>query len=393
MNGKSGLALQCDIHGVITDILRNPPQLQLSLQVGKLFTHYAAPGSLAKALTFLDEVRSQSTAFEREINIIVSQDQIKTFRFVGGLVDEALLIVGSEDGAIARRLYEEMMRINNEQTNAMRHLLKQKSHDDSLYNELSRLNNELVAMQREIAKKNAELERLNHEKSRFLGMAAHDLRNPLHTILSYSDFLIISNNEPTQQEFLQVIRDVSQFMARLVDDLLDVSKIEAGDLQLDYEPINLTALISGNAAINRPLAAQKQIEISYHLDETLPIALIDSAKLEQVLNNLISNAIKFSEPGSTVQINLERSGDNFLISVADKGAGIAPEQKASLFQPFQRGQKGTEGEKSVGLGLTIVKRIVEGHGGQLWFESELGAGTTCFVTIPLQPAIEGDRIP
>lgn len=393
MNGKSGLALQCNIHGIITDILHNPPELKLCLQVGKLFTHYAAPGSLAKALTFLAEIRAQSTAFEREINITVSQDQVKTFRFMGSLVDESMLIVGSEDGAIARRLYEGMMHINNEQSNTMRHLLKQKCRDDTLYNELSYLNNELVAMQREITKKNAELERLNQEKNRFLGMAAHDLRNPLHTILSYSDFLLLSNNEPPQQEFLQVIRDVSQFMARLVDNLLDISKIEAGDLQLDYEPVNLTALINNNAAINRPLAAQKQIEISYHLDETLPTALVDSAKLEQVLNNLISNAIKFSEPGSTVQIKLERTGDNFLISIADKGAGIAPEQKGRLFQPFQRGQKGTEGEESVGLGLTIAKRIVEGHGGQLWFESDLGVGTTFFIVIPLQPPIEGDRIP
>jgi signal transduction histidine kinase len=281
-----------------------------------------------------------------------------------------------------------MMRINNEQTNTLRTLLKEQSRGDDMYNELSYLNNELVAMQREIAKKNAELERLNREKNRFLGMAAHDLRNPLHTILGYSDFLIQISDQPEQQEYLQIIRNVSQFMTRLVDDLLDVTKIEAGDLQLEYDPVNLADLITFNLAINRPLAAQKQIEIIYQLDETVPMALVDSAKIEQVLNNLISNAIKFSEPGNRVVIRLERVEENFLISVKDDGAGIAPEQQSRLFQPFQQGKTGTNGEKSTGLGLVIVKRIVEGHGGKIWFESELGQGTTFFVSMPLQPPDE-----
>lgn len=137
--------------------------------------------------------------------------------------------------------------------------------------------------------------------------------------------------------------------------------------------------------INRPLAARKHIELIYHLDETTPTALVDAPKLEQVLNNLIGNAIKFSEPESAVTISLAHEDDYFLITVADNGAGIAPAEKSRIFQPFERGQKGTGGEKSIGLGLAIVKRIVEGHGGENWFESELGQGTTFFVRIPLEP--------
>jgi two-component system, OmpR family, sensor kinase len=388
MNDKSGLALLCDTHGVIIDILHNPPELEIELQKGKPFTRLVASGSLANALSFLADIRAKGAAFEREINITTATTQIKTLRFVGGAVGETILIVGSEDFAVAQELYGEMMRINNEQTNALRAMLKEQSRGDNMYNELSYLNNELVAMQREIAKKNAELERLNREKNRFLGMAAHDLRNPLHIILGYSDFLIQISDQPEQQEYLQIIRNVSQFMARLVDDLLDVAKIEAGDLQLDYEPVNLADLITYNVAINRPLAAQKQIELIYQLDETVPRALVDSAKIEQVLGNLISNAIKFSEPGNGVVIRLERAEENFLISVKDDGAGMAPEQQSRLFQPFQQGQTGTGGEKSTGLGLVIVKHIVEGHGGQIWFESELGQGTTFFVSIPLQPPDE-----
>jgi len=387
MNSKSGLALLSDTHGTIVDVLHNPPELEIEVQKGKPFTRLVASGSLAKALSFLADIRSNGAAFEREINITTAGGiQIKTLRFVGGTVGETILIVGSEDFAVAQELYGEMMRINNEQTNTLRTLLKDQSRGDNMYNELSYLNNELVAMQREIAKKNAELERLNREKNRFLGMAAHDLRNPLHTILGYSDFLMQISDQPEQQEYLQIIHNVSQFMARLVDDLLDVAKIEAGDLQLAYNPVNLASLITHNAAINRPLAATKQIEIIYQLDETVPTALIDSAKMQQVLNNLISNAIKFSKSGNKVVIRLERAEENFLISVKDDGPGIAPEQQSRLFQPFQQGQVGTEGEKSTGLGLAIVKRIVEGHGGKIWFESEPGQGTIFFVSIPLQPA-------
>jgi two-component system, OmpR family, sensor kinase len=386
METKAGLALLCDTQGTIIDILSNPPELELDIEIGRLFTRLVAAGSLAKALSFLNEIRSRGTAFDQEINVTTTAEpHVKTLRFIGGTIDNTLLIVGSEDSTIARRLYEEMMRINNEQTNSLRDLIKDQSRSDNLYNELSHLNNELVAMQREIAKKNAELERLNKEKNRFLGMAAHDLRNPLHTILSYSDFLSDTIDNPEQQEFLQIIRDVSHFSARLVDDLLDVSKIEAGDLQLEYEPVKLVWLIERNAAINRPLAARKQIELSYHLDQNTPTALVDVSKLEQVLNNLIGNAIKFSEPGSTVTVSLANEEDSFLITVADKGAGIAPAQKSRLFQPFERGQKGTSGEQSTGLGLAIVKRIVEGHGGKIWFESELGQGTTFFVRIPVEP--------
>lgn len=294
-----------------------------------------------------------------------------------------ILIVGSEDGLVARELYEEMAPGNSEQAGRARPSLKEQLPGNNLCNELSYLNNELIAMQREIAKKNAELEQLNREKNYFLGMAAHDLRNPLHIVLGYSDFLMATCDDPAQQEMLQIIHKTSQFMVRLVDDLLSVSKIEAGELQLTYEPVNLAGLIRQSVATNRPLAAAKQIEIIHRLDDTLPAALVDSVKIEQALNNLLGNAIKFSEPESEIVVSLFQTDNNFLLSVQDEGPGISPEQQSRLFQPFQRGLTGARGETSTGLGLVIVKRIVEGHGGRIWFESELGRGSTFFISIPL----------
>jgi len=270
---------------------------------------------------------------------------------------------------------------------------KQRAHaerDSALYDELSRLNNELVAMQRELAKKNVELEQLNALKNQFLGIAAHDLRNPLSVIMSYSEFLkedagAVLNDE--QREFLDIIRASSRFMLNLVNNLLDVAQIEAGQLRLDLQPLDLVALIRHNIMLNRVLAAKKQIEIEL-MDEPLPLLLLDASKIEQVLNNLLSNAIKFSPPRTTIRVRVARADDQILLAVQDQGPGIPPNELDKLFKPFQRTSvKSTAGEKGTGLGLSIVKKIVEGHHGKIWVESQVGQGTTFFVALPLSSSI------
>ncbi len=389
MTRGGGFAVLCEPGGTVSQVLSDSLGMGEGVQPGIQISRLAARGGLGKMLSFLSEINSQGAAFDWEINIHC-KGEIKPLHFTGSRVNESLLVVGAENGKFARKLFEEVVQINNEQTNSLRSLIKENTRiekDDSQFNEISRLNNELVSMQREIAKKNAELEFLNQEKNRFLGMAAHDLRNPLHIILMASEYLLSPEpilDESGRLEMLQNIHSSSQFMANLVDDLLDVSKIEAGVLTLDYSVVYLNELLARNAAINRPLASLKKIHIEYPQDP-LPRALVDGAKIQQVLNNLVSNAVKFSSPGGRVEVRLQVQGDNFLLSIQDYGQGISPEQAEHMFKPFQRGTKGTGGEKSTGLGLVIVKRIVEGHGGRIWFESKVGEGTTFFVSIPLQP--------
>jgi signal transduction histidine kinase len=137
--------------------------------------------------------------------------------------------------------------------------------------------------------------------------------------------------------------------------------------------------------LSKKKAARKHIELMYDVLGDLPRALLDAAKLEQVLNNLIGNAVKFSPPGGSVEIGLTAQGATFFLSLRDHGHGIPPERLKTLFQPFQRGETGTAGEKSIGLGLSIVKRIVEGHGGRIWVESEPDAGAAFYMEIPFQP--------
>lgn len=390
---QSGLALLCDADGNITQIIRDDLRLGARIAPGQPFVRLIERGSLVKTLNFLTELKTRGAAFDWELNVPVA-DQILTLHFTGGAIGAQFLIVAATNGKLALALYEEMMRMGNEQTNALRAALKAQAEttranaerDSALYDEISRLNNELVAMQRELARKNAELEQLNALKNQFLGMAAHDLRNPLSVMMAYSQFLqedIGATLNDEQREFLDIIHASSEFMLGLVNDLLDIAQIETGQLRLDLQPTDLVALVRRNVARNRILAAKKHIEIEMS-DEPVPALALDAAKIEQVLNNLISNAIKFSSPHTKIRVRVTRGDDGVLLAAQDQGQGIPPNELDKLFKPFQKTSvKGTAGEKSTGLGLSIVKKIVEGHHGKIWVESQVGVGTTFFVALPL----------
>jgi len=263
---------------------------------------------------------------------------------------------------------------------------------ETLRRNLLTVNNELSNLGRELQKRNAELVRFNDQKNQFLGMAAHDLRNPIGIILSYSEFILDEAGEALGEEhrqFLTTISRSSHFMLAMLNDLLDVAKIESGRLELDLEPVDLNALIGQNVVLNRVLAAKKAIHIDFEPDEGLPSLMVDPGKIDQVLNNLISNAIKFSPAGTIVTVRTQLGKDEVAVAVQDQGPGIPEAERRKLFQPFSRTSvRSTGGEKSIGLGLAIVKKIVQGHQGTIWVESGEGGGAVFCFTLPL-PA--GDR--
>lgn len=304
----------------------------------------------------------------------------------------------SASGASGARFTEELLRINNEQANSLRAASKELAvrdasgsptrEEDAFYNELTRVNNELANVQRELVRKNAELSRLSEEKNRFLGMAAHDLRNPLGVILSYSEFLGEDGSlSPEQREFVAVIRQTSEFMLSLVNEMLDVSAIEAGKLELERIPLDLGGLLRRNVALNQTLAASKGITIRMVLPPGGgPQVLADAGKLHQVLNNLIGNAIKFSPRNQEVEVSLQQDGVEAVVEVRDRGPGIDPAELPRLFKPFGRAStRATAGELSTGLGLAIVRRMVEGHGGSVGVESHPGQGALLRFRLPLDP--------
>ena len=257
---------------------------------------------------------------------------------------------------------------------------------ESLRNELVRSNNELHNLTRDLQKKKVELERLNELKNHFLGMAAHDLRNPLSVIMGYSEFMITDENAALKNEhldFLNDIRYLSEFMLSLIDDLLDISALESGKLQPKYEAGFLPDLIFKVVTVNRPIAQRKEIELVFDSELPSEISLFDEHRLRQVLNNLIGNAVKFSQPRTRVIVKATRNGDQLHVSVSDQGPGIPEEEQSLLFQPFPNiSVKSTGGEKSTGLGLAITQKVLSSMQGKAWAESVVGSGSTFHFEIP-----------
>ncbi len=259
---------------------------------------------------------------------------------------------------------------------------------DELKKSMISLNNDLNNLTRELQKKNVQLSKLNDQKNEFIGMAAHDLRNPISIIIGYSEFILEEAEgrlPESHLRFLRIILNSSEFMLKMLNELLDIAKIESGRLQLNREKIQLEKLINSNIALNRIIAEKKGIEINIEIFEPLPVLNVDPDKIEQVLNNLISNAIKFSNPNTTITVSAFRSTNEITVMIKDQGLGINKEDKQKLFKPFSKlTTKSTGGERSTGLGLTITKKIILVHGGKIWLESEVGDGTTFYFSLPIK---------
>lgn len=241
--------------------------------------------------------------------------------------------------------------------------------------------------QKQLLDRNAALETLNEQKNRLLGMASHDLRNPLGVILAYSDFLeteAFPVLNADQRDFVSTIKSTSEFMLNLINELLDVSTIESGQLHLDCAPTDLNDLVRHNVSRNRVLAHQKRIELDFEDTVKVPLLTIDRGKIEQVLNNLIGNAVKYSHADTRVAIQITRAGDVVTVTVSDQGQGIPEEDLPKLFKAFGRTSvQATAGEQSTGLGLAIARKIVEGHGGRMSVRSRVGEGSTFSFTLPV----------
>ena len=183
---------------------------------------------------------------------------------------------------------------------------------------------------------------------------------------------------------VSTIKSTSEFMLNLINDLLDVSTIESGRLHLDLAQADLNELVRHNVSRNRVLAQQKHIELDFEDTEKLPPLTLDRGKIEQVLNNLIGNAVKYSHPDTRIAVRIARDETQVTVSVADQGQGIPEEDLPKLFKAFGKTSvQATAGEQSTGLGLAIVRKIVEGHGGIMSVQSCVGKGSTFSFTLPV----------
>lgn len=240
---------------------------------------------------------------------------------------------------------------------------------------------------RELVARNQQLIELNRLKNNFIGMAAHDLRTPLAVVEMYAKFLMERAADrllEKEQGLLRTIVTRSQFMLGLINDLLDVSKIEAGSLELNRHPGNWMSFLRHNAALNGELAARKEVRVAVAPEGGSFTASFDRGKMDQVLDNLMDNAVKFSPRGSTVTVTVTEGEGLVHTTITDEGEGIPEEELPHLFEAFHRGTTSpTAGESGTGLGLAIARRIVEGHNGTIGAESRKGRGSTFFFTLPV----------
>jgi signal transduction histidine kinase len=239
----------------------------------------------------------------------------------------------------------------------------------------------------EIEEKSRELEAASRHKSEFLANMSHELRTPLNAVLGYAELIqdgIYGDVPAKMGDVLERIQQNGRHLLGLINDVLDLSKIEAGQLTLSPSDYSMRELVLDVVSATEALAAEKKLALEVDVPADLPRGRGDERRLTQVLMNLVSNAIKFTETGS-ISIRAKVEDGSFLVAVSDTGVGIAPEDRERIFEEFQQVDSSSTRKKGgTGLGLAIAKRIVELHGGRIWVESTPGQGSTFSFTLPLR---------
>jgi signal transduction histidine kinase len=258
--------------------------------------------------------------------------------------------------------------------------------------ELRHVNTDLDSKVDELARANLSLHEMNKIKNEFLATMSHELRTPLNSILGFSDVLSGAENlQDKQRKYVQNIRTSGQSLLTLINDILDLAKIEAGRMEINVVDFSLADLVDRVTSTMRPLAEKKNIDLHWEVDADLPIVVQDLGKLQQIFYNLLSNAIKFTPEGGRIRVAAALApGGMFDLVVADSGIGIPLEDQGVIFEKFRQGRnlRGndalTREYEGTGLGLSIVKELSKLLGGEVLLESEFGKGSTFTVRLPVE---------
>ena len=247
---------------------------------------------------------------------------------------------------------------------------------------------ENVRLFQEIQEKNRQLETASQHKSQFVASVSHELRTPLNAIIGFSDVLLdpsLDVDEAKRLRFLTHILNSGKHLLGLINEILDLSKVEAGHLELEKETTAIADLLEAAANTLRPLAAKKFIELHLENNGPIPRVSMDAARIRQIVLNLVGNAIKFTPEGGRVWLRADASDEILRVEVEDTGPGIAGEDCERIFLEFEQAKIGSAGSKpdGTGLGLALAKKLVEMHGGSIGVESETGKGSRFYFTLPL----------
>jgi len=238
---------------------------------------------------------------------------------------------------------------------------------------------------RELKEQSVELELASRHKSEFLASMSHELRTPLNAVLGFSEVLLermFGDINERQEEYLRDIHGSGQHLLELLNEILDLSKVEAGRMELEYSSFHLPSVLGGAVSMLRERAALHGITVDVEVEPGVDEVYADELRLKQVLLNLVTNAVKFTGDGGSVLVRAAQEGAEIQITVSDTGVGIPEEDRERIFESFQQGGRGSSREEGTGLGLTLSRRIVELLGGRMWLDTEVGRGSTFGFSIP-----------
>jgi len=257
--------------------------------------------------------------------------------------------------------------------------------------ELGSLAENVNQMNDELQRVYGELETASRHKSEFLANMSHELRTPLNAILGFSQVLqkdLFGELNEKQEEYVEDILSSGNHLLALINDVLDLSKVEAGQIELELAPFSLREAVERGVVMIRERASKNGVALAAEVEPEAQVVTADERRIRQILFNLLSNAVKFTPAGGRIDVSAARVDAEIQVAVADTGAGIAPQDLDRIFEEFQQTDAGAKQQEGTGLGLALSKRLVELHGGRIWVESELGVGSRFVFTLPAEEVAE-----
>ncbi|QJC53888.1 response regulator [Paenibacillus albicereus] len=400
------VSLLCKRSGEIAQIIRDDFGLTPHLDGGSSVFSLMDELNRIKFRDFLLRLEREKAVYNWELNLTLD-GRTELFYFNGGIVDDRLLVVGATYHPGYSYFYDELTKINNQQMVTLRQTIKKLSaqvvekmeQELRAFDEFSALNNELVSVQRQLAKTNIELklakesaEQANRSKSVFLATMSHEIRSPMNGIIAMSELLAQSELSEQQRDSVSIILDSGQLLLTIINDILDLSKIEAGEMRLERSEFDLRSAVRHTLGLLQSRAQLQRTTLQTYIDPRIhPEVIGDGGRFRQILINLVGNAVKFTQDGEveTRLFLLSRSGgrQRLRLEVRDTGIGISEADTAQLFTPFYQVDSSlTQRFSSTGLGLSITKHLVELMGGQITVESKLGEGSVFGIELELEQA-------